>query len=64
LATSGVAVSDYVSLVPTQIAPFLDRPLTVLGTDGVGMSDTREALRKHFGTDAAAIVAAVLRSFD
>jgi pyruvate dehydrogenase E1 component len=56
-----VAVSDYVSLVPTQIAPFLDRPLTVLGTDGVGMSDTREALRRHFGTDAEAIVAAVLK---
>ena len=55
-----VAVSDYVSLVPTQIAPFLDRPLTVLGTDGVGMSDTREALRRHFGTDAEGIVAAVL----
>ena len=57
-----VAVSDYVSLVPTQIAPFLDRPLTVLGTDGVGFSDTREALRAHFGTDAASIVAAVLRA--
>ena len=57
-----VAVSDYVSLVPTQIAPFLDRPLTVLGTDGVGLSDTREALRAHFGVDAAAIVAAVLRN--
>lgn len=58
-----VAVSDYVSLVPTQIAPFLDRPLRVLGTDGAGLSDTREALRAHFGTDAASIVQAVLGSF-
>ncbi len=55
-----VAVSDYVTLVPTQIAPFLDRPLTVLGTDGAGLSDTREALRRYFRTDAQAIVEAVL----
>jgi pyruvate dehydrogenase E1 component len=55
-----VAVSDYVTLVPAQIAPFLDRPMTILGTDGVGMSDTREALRRHFRTDAQAIVDAVL----
>ena len=57
-----IAVSDYVSLVPTQISPFLDKPLTVLGTDGVGLSDTREALRAHFGIDAASIVRAVLRN--
>ena len=59
-----VAVSDYVSMVPAQIAAFLDRPLTILGTDGVGMSDTREALRRHFRTDAQAIVDAVLARLD
>jgi pyruvate dehydrogenase E1 component len=59
-----VAVSDYVSMVPAQIEAFLDRPLTILGTDGVGMSDTREALRRHFGTDAQGIVAAVLANLD
>jgi len=56
-----VAVCDYDSLVPQQIAPFLPRPLAVLGTDGFGMSDTRAALRRHFGTDAEGIVAAVLK---
>ena len=55
-----VAVSDYVTLLPDQISPFLDRSLRVLGADGVGMSDSREALRAHFGNDAASIVTAVL----
>ncbi|MEA2501553.1 MAG: pyruvate dehydrogenase component, partial [Actinomycetota bacterium] len=35
--------------------------LTVLGTDGYGRSDTRVALRRHFGTDAAHVVVAVLK---
>ena len=55
-----VAVTDYVTLVPMQIAGFIDRPLLVLGTDGVGMSDSREALRAHFGVDARSIVETVL----
>jgi pyruvate dehydrogenase E1 component len=58
-----VAVSDYVTLVPDQIAAFTGRPMTVLGTDGVGMSDSREALRSHFGIDAASIARRVLDSF-
>ena len=47
-------------IVPMQIAGFIDRPLLVLGTDGVGMSDSREALRAHFGVDARSIVETVL----
>ncbi len=31
-----------------------------LGTDGFGRSDTRQALRRHFETDAAHVVVAVL----
>ena len=31
-----------------------------LGTDGFGMSDTREALRRHFEVDAENIVLAAL----
>ena len=31
-----------------------------LGTDGFGRSDTREALRRHFETDAYGVVVAVL----
>jgi pyruvate dehydrogenase E1 component len=31
-----------------------------LGTDGFGRSDTREALRRHFETDAPNVVVATL----
>ncbi len=55
-----VAVTDYMKLVPDQIAPWVSQPFAVLGTDGYGRSDTRPALRRHFETDAAHIVVAVL----
>ena len=53
-----VAVSDYVSALPDQLARFLDAPFVSLGTDGYGLSDTREELRTHFGVDADGIRAA------
>ncbi|MFE4463445.1 hypothetical protein ACFROC_39365, partial [Nocardia tengchongensis] len=31
-----------------------------LGTDGFGLSDTREAARRHFGVDPQSIVVAAL----
>ena len=43
-----VAATDYLKAVPDSIARWIDRPYTVLGTDGFGRSDTREALRTHF----------------
>jgi len=44
-----VAATDYLKAIPHLIAPWLnDRQYTVLGTDGFGRSDTREALRAHF----------------
>ena len=55
-----VAVSDYVRAVPDQIARWVPRPFTSLGTDGFGRSDTRAALRRFFEVDAAHIVVAVL----
>ncbi|MGH8999607.1 MAG: pyruvate dehydrogenase (acetyl-transferring), homodimeric type [Acidimicrobiia bacterium] len=57
-----VAVTDYVRAVPDQIARFVPGPYTSLGTDGYGFSDTRSALRRHFETDAAHVVVAVLSS--
>ena len=58
-----VAVSDFMRIVPEQIASFLpQRHFTVLGTDGMGRSDTRQALRRFFETDAEHIVIAVLTS--
>jgi pyruvate dehydrogenase E1 component len=55
-----VAVSDWVRSVPGLAAPWIRRPVTVLGTDGFGPSDTRERLRRHFEVDAEHIVVAVL----
>jgi pyruvate dehydrogenase E1 component len=55
-----VAVSDYVRAVPDQVARWIPRPFTSLGTDGFGRSDTRAALRRFFEIDAAHIVVAVL----
>ena len=62
-ATKGpvVAVTDFMRIVSEQIAPFLPgRRFLSLGTDGMGRSDTREALRRFFENDAEHIVIAVL----
>jgi pyruvate dehydrogenase E1 component len=56
-----VAVTDFMKIVPEQIARFVpNRTFVPLGTDGMGRSDTREALRRHFETDAGNVVVAVL----
>ncbi len=55
-----IASSDYVQLVPDLIRPWVTANYTTLGTDGFGMSDTREALRRHFEVDAESIVIATL----
>lgn len=55
-----VAVTDYMRIVPDQVAPFVPKRFVTLGTDGFGRSDTREALRRFFETDAAHIEVAVL----
>jgi pyruvate dehydrogenase E1 component len=55
-----IASSDYMKLVPEQIGRWLPRPFIPLGTDGYGMSDTREALRRHFEVDAESVVIAAL----
>ncbi len=61
-STSGpiLAVSDWMRAVPDQIAPWLNGRLTSLGTDGFGLSDTREGLRRHFEVDEIAVVQASL----
>jgi pyruvate dehydrogenase E1 component len=55
-----VAVTDYLRAVPDQVARWMPRPFTSLGTDGFGRSDTRAALRRFFEVDAAHLVVAVL----
>jgi pyruvate dehydrogenase E1 component len=60
-----VAVSDFMRIVPEQISPYLtDRTFIALGTDGMGRSDTREALRRFFETDAEHVVVAVLTALN
>jgi pyruvate dehydrogenase E1 component len=57
-----IAVTDYLKLVPDQIARFVPAPFVALGTDGFGYSDIRSALRRHFEIDAAHITVAALDS--
>jgi pyruvate dehydrogenase E1 component len=57
-----VAVTDFMKVVPDQIARWVPGSFTPLGTDGYGRSDTRAALRRHFETDAPNVVVAVLRA--
>jgi pyruvate dehydrogenase E1 component len=55
-----VAATDYMKIVPDQLAPWLGGRLLSLGTDGFGRSDNREYLRRHFEVNAESIVAAAL----
>jgi pyruvate dehydrogenase E1 component len=55
-----VAASDYVRALAEQLSPWIPGGLFVLGTDGLGRSDTRESLRRHFEVDAECIVVAAL----
>lgn len=55
-----VAVSDYMKIVPDQIAPWVPGGLMTLGTDGFGRSDTRSNLRRFFEVDAELTTIATL----
>ena len=55
-----VAVSDYMKIVPDQIAPWVSGGLMTLGTDGFGRSDTRPMLRRFFEVDAELTAIATL----
>ena len=55
-----VAASDYVRALPEQIGRWVPGDFYALGTDGMGRSETREALRRHFEVDAESIALAAL----
>jgi pyruvate dehydrogenase E1 component len=57
-----LACTDYVRALPQLIAPYVDAPFTVLGTDGFGRSDTRSKLREFFEIDRGSIVIAALHA--
>ncbi|MEX1041796.1 MAG: pyruvate dehydrogenase (acetyl-transferring), homodimeric type [Pirellulaceae bacterium] len=55
-----ISASDNVQAWAEQIRHYLPGNMRVLGTDGMGRSETREALRRHFEVDAESIVIATL----
>jgi pyruvate dehydrogenase E1 component len=62
-ATPVVAVTDFLRIVSEQVATFVpSRRFLSLGTDGMGRSDTREALRQYFENDMPSIVVTVLHA--
>ncbi|MDX3054315.1 pyruvate dehydrogenase (acetyl-transferring), homodimeric type [Streptomyces sp. NE06-03E] len=55
-----LAISDWMRSVPDQISHWVPQDWSSIGTDGFGLSDTREAARRHFGVDPHSIVVAAL----
>ncbi len=55
-----LAVSDWMRQVPDQISQWVEQEYTSLGTDGFGLSDTRDAVRRYFRVDAESIAVAAL----
>ena len=55
-----IASSDYVQAHSEQVAQFLPDEFLALGTDGMGRSETRPALRRHFEVDAECVTVATL----
>ncbi len=55
-----IAATDYMKIVPDQLAPWLPARITSLGTDGFGRSENREYLRNFFEISANSIAAAAL----
>ena len=55
-----IAASDYMAALPDLVSKWLPGPLTALGTDGFGRSDTRAELRRFFENDAEHIAWAAL----
>ena len=47
-----VAASDWVKLTAGQLAPWMPKEFLALGTDGFGLSESREALRDYFEVSA------------
>ncbi|MBN2242722.1 MAG: pyruvate dehydrogenase (acetyl-transferring), homodimeric type [Acidobacteria bacterium] len=57
-----IAATDFMKTLPDLIRPWVPCRFTVLGTDGYGRSDTREALRRFFEVDPESIAVAALHA--
>lgn len=55
-----VAASDYMKALPDLLRQWIPGRLVALGTEGYGMSDTREMLRRHFEIDREMITIGAL----
>jgi len=55
-----VAATDYLKALPNLVSKWVPRHFAVLGTDGFGRSDGREALRNFFEVDSRFITLATL----
>ncbi|MEO1496320.1 MAG: pyruvate dehydrogenase (acetyl-transferring), homodimeric type [Planctomycetota bacterium] len=55
-----IAASDYIRALSEQLAPYAPNGMFCLGTDGLGRSESRENLRRHFEVDAESVVIATL----
>jgi pyruvate dehydrogenase E1 component len=55
-----IAASDYLRVLADQLSRYLPGRFFALGTDGMGRSESREALRRHFEVDAESIAVAAL----
>jgi pyruvate dehydrogenase E1 component len=51
-----ISVSDWITLLPDSLTHLFPGTFTALGTDGFGLSESREALRNYFGISSQAIV--------
>ncbi|MBK9218774.1 MAG: pyruvate dehydrogenase (acetyl-transferring), homodimeric type [Uliginosibacterium sp.] len=57
-----VVATDYIRLYAEQIRAYVPGKYVVLGTDGFGRSDTREALRQHFEVNRYWVAIAALKA--
>ncbi|MDO8519833.1 MAG: pyruvate dehydrogenase (acetyl-transferring), homodimeric type, partial [Deltaproteobacteria bacterium] len=56
-----VLASDYLRALPASVSRFIPGPVEVLGTDGFGRSETREALRNYFGVSGKHMAIAAIK---
>jgi pyruvate dehydrogenase E1 component len=56
-----IASTDYIKAYPDQIRQWVPARYRVLGTDGFGRSDTRQALRRFFEVDRHYVTVAALK---
>jgi pyruvate dehydrogenase E1 component len=57
-----IAATDYMRAYADQVRPYLSQRYVVLGTDGYGRSDMREALRRFFEVNRYYVAVAALKA--